>query len=219
MRTQAILFDLDGTLLDSLADIGNSMNTVLTRTNLPCHPLDSYRYFVGDGIEQLAIRCLPPDSPVEMIRKIVDGMRKEYATRWAESTKPYDGILPLLECLSEKSIRLNILSNKPHALTTAMVGHFFPGYILNHVWGAQAEYPKKPDPKAALSIAFNEKIRPEGFIYAGDTSTDMQTARAAGMYAVGVSWGFRNRQELLEYGADRIVDHPMELLDIIEGMK
>ncbi len=216
MRAAAVIFDLDGTLLDTLADLGNCMNSVLARLGYPTHPLDRYRRFVGDGIEVLARRCLAGAAADETaVARVVEEMRGEYGRRWAESTRPYDGIAELLAALRQRGLALAVLSNKPHPFTVRMVEHFFPRGLFAAVWGARPEYPRKPDPAAALALAALMAAAPGEVLYLGDTDTDMRTAAAAGMMPVGVAWGFRPREELLAAGARRVVAAPAGVLDLV----
>ncbi len=213
---KAVLFDLDGTLLDTLTDLADSMNAVLARLGHPTHPRDAYRYFVGDGLEILAKRVLPEaDCHQPMIQRCAEEMRTEYQRRWADKTQPYEGIAELLDSLSDRGLRLTILSNKPDDSTKLMVNHFLPDWQWSQVRGARPQTPKKPDPSGALAIAGQLNLAPQQFLYLGDTNTDMQTATAAGMYPVGALWGFRTRTELEESGAKAILHHPLDLLKLI----
>ncbi len=210
---QGIIFDLDGTLLDTLEDLAASMNTVLERMGWPVHPVDAYRCFVGNGVAMLVQRALPEDQRREsIIEQCVQAMRREYARRWAEQTRPYAGVTELLEKLAAGDAPLNILSNKPHDATQEMVRHFFPKTPFRIVAGAVADKPRKPDPTVALEMAEKLGIAPEATLFVGDSNTDMQTAKAAGMTALGAAWGFRGREELLTSGADSVLDAPLELL-------
>ena len=212
-RCRAVLFDLDGTLLDTLEDLAGSTNRCLAHLGLPVHPVDAYRHFVGDGLANLALRTLPADhrdpATVESLKQLFN---REYHEHWADKTHPYEGIAGLLDALSARGIPMAILSNKPHAFTAAMVEHFFRSWRFAAVFGARDSHPRKPDPAAALEICTEMGLAPERLLYAGDTRTDMQTARNSGMFAVGVLWGFRSRAELVESGAQALVASPAELL-------
>lgn len=212
---QAVLFDLDGTLLDTLTDLAAAMNSVLARLNLPTHPLDAYRYFVGDGMETLAWRVLPEESRTpSMVAHCAEAMRDEYHDHWAVASKPYQGIPELLDALADRGVTLTILSNKPEDFTTMMVNHFLSPWPWRLVRGARPDCPKKPDPAGALAIAETLALAPAQFLYLGDTNTDMRTAIACGMYPIGALWGFRTRRELMESGAQALLQHPMEMLTI-----
>lgn len=213
---QCVLFDLDGTLLDSLADLAHSMNTVLERAGLPQHPVASYRYFVGDGMETLARRVLPPERHDDAtVRQTIAAMREEYAGRWAEQTRPYPGIPQLLDALASRGIAMAILSNKPDDFTQKVVATLLGGWRFRQVRGVRADGVKKPDPAGALAIADQLGIRPPDFLYLGDTNTDMLTANRAGMYAVGALWGFRTAEELQKNGAKALIARPHELLQLL----
>jgi phosphoglycolate phosphatase len=210
---RAVIFDMDGTLLNSLQDLADSMNRVLRQAGYPDHPLDAYRYYVGDGVEELARRALPePNRDVQTVARIKRAMQEEYAHHWADRTGPYPGITALLQTLSERRVPMAILSNKPDLFTRQMGEHFFRRWHFDAILGASDSTPRKPDPEGALAICRQWACRSEEVLYAGDTGTDMLTARRAGMFAVGVLWGFRDRRELLENGAQALVRKPRELL-------
>lgn len=214
MTHRAVLFDLDGTLLDSLADIGESMNSVLSEQGFARHPLSSYRSFVGDGVTMLARRSLPPDHRDEAtVAVCVSRMRDVYAGRLADKTRPYDGIPNLLEELESADIAKAVLSNKPHDLTVDLVARLLGRWAFSVVFGERPGVARKPDPAGAVEVASLLGLDPEAIVYVGDTPTDMATARAAGMLAVGATWGFRDETELREAGADVIVHNPAQVLD------
>jgi len=217
MRIKAVMFDLDGTLLDTLEDIADSMNTVLQREGFNTYSPEAYKHFIGDGVEKMVYRALPDNQKEEtMIAKCVQQYRAEYQKNWSNKTKPYDGITDLLEALSKDRLKLTVLSNKPDEPTKMMVSHYFPNLSFNIVQGARSDIPRKPDPTAALKIAARLSVPPDRFIYLGDTATDMKTAVAAGMYPVGVSWGFRTPEELTSNGARLILDKPTDLLSHLQ---
>lgn len=214
---RAILFDLDGTLLDTLADIANSANAALIRLGFPTHPVDAYRYFVGDGSDCLVRRILPESHRVgDVLKKCHETIMDEYTRRWAENTRPYPGIPELLTELEKRSIPRVVLSNKHDDFTKLTVAKLLPGFSFNIVRGAQPSVPVKPDPTGALQIAEELHIPPERFLYLGDTNTDMQTARAAGMFGVGVLWGFRTAEELIASGAKALVKAPQDVLNLLD---
>ena len=218
MQQRAVLFDLDGTLLDTLEDLGDSMNEVLKGLGLPEHPIRAYQTFVGDGVQNLVRRALPAErrEDGELVQRCVKRMREEYSRRWRAKTKPYDGIPDLLENLSSAGIRAAILSNKPHPAVLEIVAHFFPDTHFDAVLGARPGIPIKPDAGAALEISRQLAIPPGSFLYLGDTNTDMITARAAGMFPVGVLWGFRGEAELREAGAAVVVSRPGQVTELLQ---
>lgn len=213
MRVRAVIFDLDGTLLDSLADIGESMNFVLEDQGLEPHPLWAYRDFVGDGIACLARRALPEHRRDDAtVARSVSRMREVYASRMDGMTRPYDGIPELLDALELRGIPKAVLSNKPHDLTLALVRSLLGRWSFDPVFGQRTGVARKPDPAAALEIATHFGIEPAGILYVGDTPIDMATALAAGMQAAGAAWGFRSEEELRRAGAGTIVRVPADVL-------
>ncbi len=217
MTWKAIIFDLDGTLLDTIEDLADSMNLVLDRRGLPVHPVEKYNYFVGDGVEQLARRALPGNrQDEETVNQVVKEMREEYKSRWDAKSCPYPGIDELLDGLAERNIRKTVLSNKPDHFTKMMVEKMLDVWSFEYVYGERQGIAIKPDPAGALEIARQLGLEPSEILYLGDTNTDMKTATAAGMYALGAAWGFRPPEELLDNGARIILDHPADLLDLID---
>ena len=216
MGYQAIIFDLDGTLLNTIGDLTDSMNLTLSRFGFEGHDQESYKYFIGDGIENLVQRALPPENRQEaMIARVVAAMREEYALRWDKKTHPYPGIPELLDALSQRGWPISILSNKPDDSTRMVVAKLLPKWAFQIVLGARPSVPKKPDPAAALEIAGLLHLAPDQFVYMGDTGTDMKTAVEAGMFPVGVLWGFRTAQELLAHGAKVLIEKPLDLLQYL----
>lgn len=215
MDCKVIIFDLDGTLLDTLADLAAAGNRVLEEAGLPVHPVDSYRYFVGDGLATLVARILPEEmrSEEEFVR-MAAAFKKVYATKWNATTRPYEGVDVLLNGLQERNVSLNVLSNKPDEFTRICVQEFLADWSFDQVLGNREGLPRKPDPTGALEIAARLKVNPSQIAYLGDTATDMQTATAAGMYPLGALWGFRTAEELQESGAARLVSSPEEVLTL-----
>lgn len=220
MEIHAILFDLDGTLLNTLDDLADSMNRVLARRGIPTHPVDNYRHFVGEGARVLAARVLPAEI---LTPDLADQVHAEYITEygsnWDAKTKPYPGMIEALHALRERKLRLAVLSNKPHEFTVPVIETLLPGIPFEAVYGHRPEYARKPDPMTALMVAREMDLVPESFAYVGDTATDMETARAAGMYPIGVLWGFRDHAELTHSGAAAIINHPDELPPLIDRLR
>jgi len=189
----------------------------MKRLGFPTHPIETFRYFVGDGAGCLAARVLGDNNDdgeiLELARRTI---AEEYKKCWAETTRPYQGIPELLEELQTREIPMVILSNKPHESTTSVVEHFFPEYDFKVIRGALPDVPVKPDPAGALQIAAELGIETQRFIYLGDTNTDMQTAAAAGMFAAGVLWGFRTADELTANGAKALLKEPRDLLPLLD---
>lgn len=214
----AILFDLDGTLLDTLTDIADSANAALTQLGFPTHPVEAYRYYVGDGSDCLIRRVLPKaHSDEETVKKCHQVTLDEYTQRWAVNTRPYPGIVELLSELEKRGIPKAILSNKHDHFTQMTVARLLPEHSFHIVRGALPSVPIKPDPTAALQIAGEMNISPSRFLYLGDTNTDMQTAKAAGMFAAGVLWGFRSAEELAANGAKILLKTPDDVLNLLDS--
>jgi phosphoglycolate phosphatase len=208
----AVVFDLDGTLLDSLADIAITVNLVLAEHGFPEHEIPKYRYFVGDGVVTLFERVLPVEvDRVEWVPRCVARFNEVYDHHWYVNTRPYEGIAELIAELRRRSLPLAVLSNKPHAFTVKCVERFFAADDFAVVLGQREGVPKKPDPAGAVDVASRLGLSPEQCVYVGDSLVDMQTAVRARMYPVGVLWGFRERDELVAHGAACVLSHPSEL--------
>jgi phosphoglycolate phosphatase len=193
------------------------MNGTLRHFGFPVHDLEKYRYFVGDGMENLVRRSLPDSAkndPV-LISRCVEMMRQIYERNWNVKSRPYPGIPELLDALTSRGLKMAVLSNKPQDLTTKAIDGFLHAWRFEVVLGERPPVPRKPDPSSALEIANRLGVEPAGFIYLGDTAIDMKTANAAGMYAVGALWGFRNAGELIASGAGKLVAKPAELLELL----
>ncbi|MFH0802068.1 MAG: HAD family hydrolase [bacterium] len=216
---RAVLFDLDGTLLDTLEDIADSVNRVLCRSGFPEHGLEKYKYFIGDGMDILVRRALPTGGLDETtIAGCLEAVREEYARHWADKTHFYEGIPEMLDWLVSRKFQISILSNKPDVFTRATVERFLSRWPFHPVLGARPSVPKKPDASGAFEVAKITGIAPEKFFYLGDTDTDMKTAVSAGMFPVGVLWGFRPAEELFEAGAKIVLSRPMELSDLLRNL-
>ena len=213
-KFRAALFDLDGTLANTLADLANATNAALATLGCPTHPVDSYRFKVGDGAPQLCSRALPADRQ-NLLEEVLRLMRQRYSEHCFEQTKLYPGIPELVAALAERHYKLAVLSNKPDDFTRRMIAHYFKPSPFAVVRGQLPNVPLKPDPTAALQIAQELGVAPAQWLYLGDTNTDMRTAHAAGMIAVGVLWGFREREELIESGAQHLVAKPEEVLTLL----
>jgi phosphoglycolate phosphatase len=217
MYCRAVVFDLDGTLLDTLADIALSANRVLEVRGFPTHEIDTYRYFVGDGVEMLFRRALPIQAQnPDVISACGNDFRKIYAHNWNVHTRPYAGIPELVDALTARGLEMAVLSNKPHDATERCVDEYFPPGTFRVVLGQRDGIPRKPDPAGALEIADRLAVTPQETVLLGDTATDMTTARNAGMYAVGALWGFRPVRELRDAGARAVIEHPMNLMKILD---
>jgi phosphoglycolate phosphatase len=216
MTYKAVIFDLDGTLLNTLDDLGNAMNRVLSDMGFSTHFIGDYRSFIGDGVEKLIKRALPEKNRNEVtIHTCIEAFLEEYKKNRNANTRPYEGIPELLDTLKEKDLKIAVLSNKPHDTTSLCVAELLPKWRFDVVLGHRDGTSHKPDPAGALEISKHLKIPPRKFLYLGDSGVDMETATAAGMFPVGVLWGFRDAEELKKNGARALISHPLEVLDLL----
>jgi phosphoglycolate phosphatase len=220
MKYSAVLFDLDGTLLDTIDDLADAANTVLEKHGWPTHDIADYKYFVGDGVVNLVRRAMPVEESADAMKlaDCVREMREQYDECWDNKTKPYVGIPELLTTLTENNIALTVMSNKPHDFTIKCVEKFLGDFQFAVVQGVNEDVPPKPDLTGPALIAETLHLPPQAFAYLGDTNTDMQTAVKAGMLAVGANWGFRPAEELLDAGAEVVIDEPHELLEVLRSI-
>ena len=213
---QAVVFDLDGTLLDTIDDLADAANRSLEKLGFPVHPTSAYKIFVGDGMRALVERILPEDKRDDAtVDRAYEMMREEYSQSWDAKSKPYEGICEMLRSLESKGMKLAVLSNKPDFFTKLCVKKFFPDTNFQQVLGVCEIRPPKPDPTGALNLAKELGVEPRNCLYMGDTNTDMQTANSAGMFAIGVEWGFRTREELAKNNARKIISRPAEVLELL----
>ncbi len=218
MNYSGIIFDLDGTLLDTLEDLADSVNSILSEINLPQHPLEDYRYHVGKGMRNLITNVLPQEMrTAELIDRCVDMMFTEYGKRWDAKTKIYDGIPELLDTLTSMNMRMSVVSNKEHHFTLRVVDRFLGRWRFDAVFGERQGVPRKPDPAGLMEAAAVMGVEPRRIICLGDSGSDMTAAVSAGMLPVGALWGFRDRDELLGHGAKMLISGPLQLAEIICG--
>ncbi len=208
---QAVLFDLDGTLLDTVRDIGACANHALTRYGCPPRPMEDYRVFIGNGIRQLFRRAVPEEVPEETFAEILGFYLRYYPEHAMEQTTVFPGIPELLAQLAAAGLRTAVITNKTQASAQAIIGHYFPDHPFAFVWGRTETRPLKPDPAAGRLACETLGLRPEEIVFFGDGDADMGFARNAGFRAIGCDWGYRSREQLLQAGAETVVSHPREL--------
>ncbi len=214
---RTIIFDLDGTLLNTLQDLANAGNHVCAQNGWPTHSLDAYRYFVGNGIPKLCQRFSPEDQRgQERLEQTIAQFSAYYAAHKEDCTAPYPGIFPLLDALQQQDVRCGVLTNKEHTLAQAVVEHYFPGRF-SFVQGAVPGVPTKPDPTALFRLMERMGAEPAATLFVGDSNVDIQTAKNGGLASCGVLWGFRTEEELRAEGADFIIRDPMQLADLASG--
>ncbi len=219
MKFKGVIFDLDGTLVNSLEDIADAMNKVLESLDYPTHSYENYQYFIGSGLRNLVSKSLPENHNDEtQIGHCYQLMVEVYRDHCTNQTKPYNGIIELLDYLISHKMKLGVFSNKSDELTKKIVAALFPDYF-NSIVGLSIESLKKPNPSEALAISKNFGLNPEETIFVGDSGIDMQTATNANMHAIGVIWGYRPEKELIENGAKQILKHPSDLIQILEATK
>lgn len=215
MKFKGVIFDLDGTLVDSLEDIADSMNKVLLRYGFETHDLQAYKYFIGNGIRNLVREALPESSRTEeLVSMCFDLMMEEYGDHCLDKTKPYPGVFELLDELTKNNIRFSVFSNKVDELTKIVVSTLLPNWEFNVVIGSCTDIPRKPNPEGAFFISKKLRIPPADLIYLGDTDVDMKTATRADIYPVGALWGYRKAEELIANGAKSLITHPSELIKL-----
>ena len=216
MNYQAVIFDLDGTLLDTLEDIADAANRVLVDKGFPSHSVDAYRYFVGDGIRILMSRVLPEEKrDDETIEECVKSFREEYDHNWNVKTRPYEGIPEMLDEMTARGLKLAVLSNKPDDFTKKCVAELLGKWNFEVVLGYHSQIPPKPDSSGAFQIVEQMDVQPEHILYLGDTDIDMKTAVAGGMFPVGALWGFRSLEELKNGGAREVIERPQDILGLL----
>ena len=218
LRHRAVLFDLDGTLLDTIEDLAAAMNAALSACGLPGRPeVAEHKRYVGDGVAKYVERTVPESArgDAELLARVTRRYRAAYADGWKKLTRPYDGIGELLDELARRSVRCAVLSNKPDDTTRLTTEEFLGAGRFDVIRGATDGVPLKPDPAAAIAVAAEMGLEPGQFAYVGDTATDMATAKAAGMFAIGALWGFRGADELRAAGAEALAAAPADVLKLI----
>lgn len=213
-----VVFDLDGTLVNSLYDLGNSVNKGLIKIGAKPHPIEKYKLFVGNGREKLVERAMGNLYNDEEKRKIVrDTFNREYALHSNDNTERYEGCAELLESLKKSGILTAVLSNKPDEYVPEILKKVYPDHIFTEAWGQKPEYKCKPDKESLHAILKKYSIKPDECLYVGDSDVDVFTAQNAEVDMIGVEWGFRGKEELLQAGAKQVVSKAEEILKIAVG--
>ncbi len=223
-KVKAIIFDLDGTLLDTLTDIANSMNKALSILKYPEHKIEDYQCFIGSGLDELVQKSLPANQQTKKIKEQAKQLFwKYYDINWRDNTNVYPGILYLLKLCMSRRVKPAILSNKPHFYTKQMIRYYFRGALINYhknpfaiYSGEQKDKPLKPDPTVALELAARLKAQPNEILFVGDMPVDIETAKNAGMIAVGAAWGYCGKEALEAAGADMVFDNATQIATFLE---
>ena len=210
------IFDLDGTLLNTIEDLGNAANYALSQNGYPTHSLASYPFFVGNGVRNLIRKALPDDMRTDsIIESLLKDFKEYYNEHNTDCTKPYDGIEELLRNLQDNGVKIAVASNKYQQATEKIIAHYFGDIDFVAVYGQREGVNVKPDPSVVFSILSDAKVPKSEVLYVGDSGVDMETARRACVDSVGVTWGFRSEKELNEYHADMIVNKASDIFDIV----
>ena len=213
---KAVLFDLDGTLLDTLADIADCANRIRVELGLPPHPRNAYRDFVGNGLKELLMRALPARALRGAdLKKRARRFEELYAKHGQDRTRPYPGVARMLDEVARRGLPMGVVSNKPQRFTRQCVSELLPRWRFNVVRGSRPSQPLKPHPAGPLAAARAMGAKPSEVLYLGDTGVDMKAAAAAGMFPVGALWGFRDAKELKSCGARVLIRRPEQLLELL----
>lgn len=215
MEFKSIIFDLDGTLIDSIHDIADSSNKMLLQNGFDTHPVESYIKWIGNGARLLIERTVPEAKDPEIIERLLNEYRSIYENNCLIKTKIYTGLDMFLNGLTDRKIPISILTNKPHIETLKITNSLLNQWDFQFILGQREGYPKKPDPKIALGIADKLNIAPKDFLFIGDSSTDIRTAIAAGMKPIGVNWGYGTCESMKEAGGKIFHNNPKDLLELL----
>lgn len=212
---QLAILDLDGTLVNSIEDLANAVNHTLTEMHYPIHPLEAFYHFVGNGVKKLCERALPADAPEEAAEQLLSQFYAYYEAHCLDCTRPYEGVLPVLDSLKADGVRFAVASNKPQRFAETIVTHFFGNERFDQILGSNDTRPRKPSPKILQEIMSACGVSPEEAIMIGDSDVDIETARNAGIDSIGCTWGFRGKTELRRAGAVYLADTPLDLIGIL----
>ena len=212
---KAIIFDLDGTLLNTIDDLANSVNFMLEKFGFPLFSVEEYKYKVGNGMRKLIERSLPKEELNEFrVDECLKVFMAHYDKHKKDNTAPYDGIVKTLETLKQQGIKLAVVTNKAHTAAKPLVKEVF-GDVFDEICGQKENVPTKPNPQSVFGVCEKLNVTPDECLFVGDSGVDMQTAKNAKIKAIGVLWGFRKQDELLENGADVIISSPQNLLELL----
>ncbi len=212
---KAFIFDLDGTLINSLEDLADAVNLMLVEHGYPQRPLELFPQFIGEGVQKLVEQALPPEAKTSVnLAALVADYQRYYEATWKNKSRPYEGIADVLKTLRQRGLKIAVLSNKPHHFTQLCCDEFFSVGSFDAVLGARDGVPRKPHPQAAHELASQLGVSTSDCAYIGDSGLDMQFAVNAGMLPIGVLWGFRSEDELRENGAQHLISRPDELLGL-----
>ena len=216
-----VIFDLDGTLLNTIEDLGQAANYALERNGYATHSMASYPYFVGNGVRRLMTRVLPEDArDDETVDRVLGDFMEYYNEHCTDYTKHYNGMPELLQDLQDKNVGIAVASNKYQQAVDKIIAHYFPTIDFVAIEGHREGVNVKPDPSVVFAILAKAQVAKADTLYVGDSGVDMETARRACIDSVGVTWGFRSKKELVEYYADAIVGNPVDILNVVEhGIK
>lgn len=217
MKIKAIIFDLDGTLIDSIPDITDAANQLMVNHNFPVHDASSYVEWIGNGALKLLKYAVPGNTGDAYLSKLLDEYLEIHSGNCTNKTSLYPGIDNILSYLNEQNISISILTNKPHALTQKVFEHYLKKWKFEFVLGQMQGFPKKPDPALAIEIADKLKCKTQEIMFIGDSDTDMKTGIAAEMIPVGVTWGYDTKDSIVEAGAKYIVNNAQELLKFLKS--
>ena len=213
-----VIFDLDGTLLNTIEDLGQAANYALERNGYATHSMASYPYFVGNGVRRLMTRVLPEDArDDETVDRVLGDFLEYYDEHCTDYTKPYNGMPELLQDLQDKNVGIAVASNKYQQAVDKIIAHYFPTIDFVAIEGHREGVNVKPDPSVLFAILSQAQVAKAETLYVGDSGVDMEAARRAGVDSVGVTWGFRSTKELVEYHANVIVNNPIDILDVVEN--
>lgn len=212
---KAIVFDLDGTLLDTVPDIAAALNRALAACGLPTHDQKTVETFLGGGIRDAVMKATPADTPAETIERVLELYRDDYAAHCTERTALYHGVREMVDGFAARGWKLGVLSNKTEATARKIIDHFFPEGQFCAVFGRVPERPLKPHVDAAKPVLDAMDLQPHEIAYVGDSNTDILFAKAVGMLPVATPWGYRSREELIEAGAELIAENAPDLLKLL----